>query len=84
MIYSNQAARVKINRVQMQLIRGINSSVNAAVFYRREKPGRDRWQGLTETLERCTGDCEDIALAKMVLLLTWIPADDLRLLRVKA
>ncbi|MEJ1365611.1 MAG: transglutaminase-like cysteine peptidase [Candidatus Sedimenticola sp. (ex Thyasira tokunagai)] len=72
-----------LNRSQIQLVRGINASVNAAIFYQREEPGRDRWQNLTETLELCAGDCEDIALAKMVLLQTWIPADDLRLLRVK-
>ncbi|MEJ1390061.1 MAG: transglutaminase-like cysteine peptidase [Candidatus Sedimenticola sp. (ex Thyasira tokunagai)] len=82
MIYSNQVARVKINRVQMQLIRGINASVNAAIHYRHEGD-RDEWQAPPETLSRGAGDCEDIALLKMHLLLQIVPAEDLRLLWVK-
>lgn len=41
--------------------RGLPDVYDAKVTYRRERPGRERWQNAAETLALGYGDCEDLA-----------------------
>ena len=49
------------------MLAGINYEINHTITY--EKDARDIWQSPSQTLEKGTGDCEDIALFKLGLAL---------------
>ena len=64
-------------------IRRVNEIVNGAIRYRSDESlyGKlDHWATPAETLERASGDCEDLAILKMTALIrAGVPADSLSL-----
>lgn len=47
------------------------SLYNAGVRYLEEPEGRDEWQDIPDTLERRSGDCEDLACYRVAELRFW-------------
>lgn len=58
----------------------INRTVNEFITYTPELDEVDNWQSPEETLSSGKGDCEDIAILKMAMLMNILPKKDLRLL----
>ncbi|MFZ2101699.1 MAG: transglutaminase-like cysteine peptidase [Oricola sp.] len=60
-----------VGKGPLERVRMANRAVNAALSYvpdNREDPWGDRWQSLSESLERGAADCEDFAVAKYQML----------------
>jgi predicted transglutaminase-like cysteine proteinase len=68
----NGSSRSRADQAQL-----VNTAMNRNVRYRFDFP-RDQWATASETMASMTGDCEDIAIAKMQALLTLgVPSSDL-------
>jgi len=46
----------------MSIMKDVHKEAIRGITYVGEKEGKDRWQSSTETWEKRTGDCEDIAI----------------------
>ena len=61
----------------------LNRQVNESIQYTPELTAVDNWQAPQKTLETGKGDCEDIAILKMAMLMEIIPRKDLKLIYCK-
>lgn len=55
-------------QVSPRLLEAVNITINRRIVFLAEARGADFWQTPRETLERKTGDCEDIAILKYATL----------------
>lgn len=80
---TNHENKVHRSSDPVEVLRQVNKAVNGFVTYQADS-GQDSWAAPPETLEKRTGDCEDIAILKMAVLNSnGFKLDDMSLVIVK-
>ena len=81
-------ARQIKNFPEREIVRRVNAEVNASIAYRSDSDNYskfDYWADAIETMSRSAGDCEDLAILKMWLLINLgVNPDDLYIVVVRS